>query len=367
MSNDRSLREALHRCLSADLTFAAFRRPGAPVSIWAQRTPDMETVDGSLLWELNDIFLLAPFTLKDDRVAMIRSDVDLSFGELGSDILPLYECVGSKVDHADLPLTTDEASYKRSVELAKEAITRGHLHKVVLSRTIRVGLEHDALMELFMDALIERPDAFVTLMHTPDHGTWLGASPERLVFEEEDLVRVDALAGTMPSNDAPDEPRQWGEKERNEQDLVATSVLRTFEDLGLKSIVSRGPEVMRAGEVAHLRTSIEADLGERTLSDLVLALHPTPAICGTPKPAAQSFIAEYEAHDRQLYAGFWGPWSPDGHTELFVNIRCLQALRGEAVLYVGAGITEGSDPDLEWKETEQKARTWLRPIVALKK
>ena len=88
MSNDTLLREALARCLDKRLTFAAFRRPGAPVTIWAQREPGLETVDGSLLWELNDVFLAAPFALDTGRIPMIRSDVDLSFGEFGSDISP---------------------------------------------------------------------------------------------------------------------------------------------------------------------------------------------------------------------------------------------------------------------------------------
>jgi isochorismate synthase len=49
-----------------------------------------------------------------------------------------------------------------------------------------------------------------------------------------------------------------------------------------------------------------------------------------------------------------------------VNIRCLRSAGNRAVLYVGAGITAGSDPRQEWIETEQKAQTWLKPIAALR-
>ena len=75
--------------------------------------------------------------------------------------------------------------------------------------------------------------------------------------------------------------------------------------------------------------------------------------------------AEHEAHERGCYTGFWGPWNPDGRTELYVNIRCLRHMDGKAVIFTGAGITAGSDPQKEWEETEQKAQTWLRPIAAL--
>ncbi|MBK7753992.1 MAG: hypothetical protein IPI41_15695 [Flavobacteriales bacterium] len=64
MNDHGQLREALHRCLSAGLTFAAFRRPDQPVEIWAQRTPDLEFIDGALMLELNEAFLIAPFELR---------------------------------------------------------------------------------------------------------------------------------------------------------------------------------------------------------------------------------------------------------------------------------------------------------------
>lgn len=366
MNTDPSLHDALARCLNKGLTFAAFRRPGLPVTIWAQRDPALETVDGSLLLEVNDVFLIAPFHLDPERIAMIRSDIDLSFGDLGSDISDLFECVGTGPLLGALTLETRKEDYLDGVSQAKEAIAKGGLQKVVLSRTMRTPLAHDALVPLFLRALEERPFAFVALVNTPVHGTWLGASPERLVLEEEDHVRVDALAGTMATDHAPSDPAAWGEKERMEQQIVAASVLETFGRTKAVNVVAHPAEVAEAGEIAHLRTRIEADLGESTLGEVVLALHPTPAVCGTPTNVARDFIRKHEAHDRGLYAGFWGPWYPDGRTELYVNIRCLRHANGEAVLYTGAGITAGSEAQREWEETERKARTWLAPIAAIK-
>lgn len=365
MNTDPSLHDALARCLRKGLTFAAFRRPGAPITLWAQRQPDLETVDGSLLWELNDVFLVAPFRLDHDRIAMIRSDVDLSFGEWGSDISALFECEGDLTERQGRCAETPKADFIRAVESARAHIQGGALEKVVLSRIRTVPLAKEELAGLFIQACHERAHAFVVLMHTPDHGTWLGASPERLILAEEDHVRVDALAGTMASDSAPADPAAWGRKERDEQQLVINSVLETFTRCGVLNTVTFPPEAVGAGEVVHLRSRIEADLGEATLSDVVLALHPTPAVCGTPRQAAQQFIRQVEAHDRGCYTGFWGPWNPDGRTELYVNIRCLCHAGGEAVIYAGAGITSGSDPQKEWEETEQKAQTWLRPIATI--
>ncbi|MBK8339079.1 MAG: chorismate-binding protein [Flavobacteriales bacterium] len=366
MNDHGQLREALHRCLSKGLTFAAFRRPDQPVEIWAQRTPDLEFIDGGLMLELNEAFLIAPFDLSSDRVPFIRSDVQLLFGELGPDIALLNACEGSTGPNEAVPRSTEESIFQDAVESAVSAIACGAMQKVVLSRTLNTPLAGSHLPDLYINAMHEHPDAFVALAHTPLHGTWIGASPEHLVFEEEDRVRVDALAGTLPIGIAPTEPHAWSEKERNEQMLVTESVLDTFLHLEFKEVIARGPTVVHAGQVAHLRTFIHADLDDRMLGDLVLALHPTPAVCGSPKAAAKTFIAAHEQHDRALYAGFWGPWSPDGFTELFVNIRCMRVFEGEAVLYVGAGIVADSDPKAEWDETEQKAQTWLRAIAALK-
>lgn len=365
MSADPSLHDALARSLKKGLTFAAFRRPGAPITLWAQRQPEVETVDGSLLWEVNDVFLVAPFLMDNERIAMIRSDVDLSFGEWGPDISALFECRGEDFERPVPVADTPKNDFIGAVETARSRINSGAIEKVVLSRTRTVLLAREELSGLFLQACRERPHAFVVLMHTPDHGTWLGASPERLILAEEDHLRVDALAGTMASDSAPADPGAWGNKERNEQQLVINSVLDTFSRCGTRNTVAFPPEAVGAGEVVHLRSRIEADLGEGTLSDIVLALHPTPAVCGTPREAAREFILRHETHERGCYTGFWGPWNPDGRTELYVNIRCLRHTDGKALIYTGAGITAGSDPQKEWEETEQKAQTWLRPIAAL--
>ncbi|MBK6368352.1 MAG: chorismate-binding protein [Flavobacteriales bacterium] len=73
---------------------------------------------------------------------------------------------------------------------------------------------------------------------------------------------------------------------------------------------------------------------------------------------ARQVIHDLEARERELYAGFWGPWSADGRMELFVNIRCMRLFSDKAQLHVGAGITAGSVAEQEWEETEHKADSW---------
>ena len=365
MNGTTTLHKALDRCVSARLTFAACRRPGAPVEIWAQRAPALEPVEGALLWEANQVFLVAPFNLDPARVPLIRSDIELEFGLIDPDIEDLFECRGSDAPSFGSIASTSKEDFKRMVANAKTSIAAGALQKVVLSRTEVIAHRQDELPALFMASTLAMPHGMIALVHDPDHGFWFGVSPERLVIEEEDHVQMDALAGTLPLAVAPRRAADWGTKESHEQDLVKQAIIQECRATGLVPKVGT-TEVMHAGELAHLRTVIETDLNDLPLSELVIALHPTPAVCGTPREAAKAFIAANEAHDRSLYAGFWGPWCPDGRTELFVNIRCLHAADGKAVVFAGAGITADSDPDGEWKETVAKAAVLLDAIARLR-
>ncbi|MEX1132366.1 MAG: chorismate-binding protein, partial [Flavobacteriales bacterium] len=241
----------------------------------------------------------------------------------------------------------------------------GELRKVVLARTVTVQFDPVLLPALFMEALERRPKAFVCLMNCPEFGTWLGASPERLIHAENDLVTVDSIAGTQAWESAPKNAEQWGAKERDEQELVTNGIRDVLERHSVQDLRTGDPSVLQAGPVAHLHTRLQGRLGKGTLAQLAQALHPTPAVCGTPREAALRFILEHEPHDRGLYAGYWGPWQIDGTTTLHVNIRCLQAFEHTVNIHVGGGITAGSKAEDEWQETEQKACTWTAPMEAL--
>lgn len=360
MSEPSVLHKALAQCISQRLTFAAFRAPGLPVQIWAQRTPELEKVDGTLLLGLNQVFLIAPFALDREQVPFIRSDIELMFPEIDPDITRLEECEGTQAAPEPVETATGKPEFLEGVAAAKASCTSRQLSKVVLSRVVSVEEGPEHWPELFKRAMEAHPEAFVAMAHTPEHGLWMGASPERLVHEHLDHVRVDAIAATRPADAVPARLSGWGAKELDEQEQVMCHVHSTFVRMDLRDISVKGPEVLTAGPVAHLHTVVEAELADTLLGDLVLELHPTPAVCGAPLQAAKDFIAAQERHARSLYAGFWGPWNADGPTELYVNLRCMHSQPGRTALLVGAGITSGSDPEMEWTETERKAQTWLR-------
>jgi len=254
-----------------------------------------------------------------------------------------------------------QAQHMHLVRQGLEAIQRGGLQKVVLSKKWEVALSK-APVEIFQNLLQGHPRAFCYLFHHPKLGTWCGASPESLLEIRGRELQSMALAGTLPYTEG--ERPAWSEKERGEQRMV-TDYLRErlapfMQQLNLSEV-----ESIRASQLWHLRTRIQGTLkGDADLLALVRSVHPTPAVCGSPKEAARGFILAHENYDRSFYTGFLGELNLEGPGELalFVNLRCM-ALKGDkADIFAGGGITEGSDPLGEWMEIQNKSRTVLASL-----
>lgn len=358
------LDDALGHCLQKGLTFVLFRWQGG-TELWVQHPPHLERLSMAELAATTNRFIVAPFHGNNDHVFALRPDVRISTDRSEWDPAELLRCTGhSSCTGTQGPVWAAEG-HAQAIADAQHLFATSDLRKVVLARTIAVPLAPDLLLPLFHDACARHPDAFVCLLNCPEYGTWLGASPERLIQAEQDQVTVDSIAGTMPWEDAPRTVAGWGAKERDEQELVTDAVRGALLKHTVQDLQISGPEVLHAGPVAHLHTRLTGIVRSASLASLAQALHPTPAVCGTPRESALRFILEHEPQDRGLYAGYWGPWKVDGSSLLHVNIRCLQAFADSASIHVGGGITAGSKAGHEWQETEQKALTWTAPMKAL--
>lgn len=341
--------------LAQGATFAAFRLPGEAPVAWVQRDPVLRPPQAG-----QRCFVLAPFDASDGPAVCIRPDMELTAATRPT----MLEAGTGGPRTSDAPTQgLDRAGYQAAVEKAIHAIRAGQAEKVVLARTVDARLGPITPGALFDAAARALPDAFVALARTDPFGLWLGASPERLLMALNGTVEVDALAGTLPVESAPDRAEDWGAKEREEQALVTRMVKATLSEAGITDVTEHAPRVKAAGPVAHLHTRITGALGPLDPLGLAKALHPTPAVCGTPTPAALRLIKALEPRSRSLYAGYWGPIEA-ASARLFVNIRCMELFPGSALLHVGAGITGDSVPDRECDEVERKARTWLGLLEA---
>ena len=125
-------------------------------------------------------------------------------------------------------------------------------------------------------------------------------------------------------------------------------------ELGERQTVQYGP-------LEHLRTFVDFSATGR-LEDVMAALHPTPAVGGTPRDMALDFISRHEGHDRAYYTG-WVGLEEDNRVHYFVNLRCARLEKDIITAFAGGGITAGSDPDAEWRETRSKLRSLIDPIA----
>jgi menaquinone-specific isochorismate synthase len=116
-------------------------------------------------------------------------------------------------------------------------------------------------------------------------------------------------------------------------------------------------------DVAHLASVVTARARHATAIDLAAALHPTPAVAGTPRDRALALIAEIETSPRGRYAGPFGWVDARGDGEFIVSLRGAEIEDARATLHAGAGIVAGSDADAEWAETSAKFRPMLAALV----
>ncbi|MVM34619.1 isochorismate synthase [Spirosoma sp. HMF4905] len=273
-----------------------------------------------------------------------------------------------------------QALYEENVVKAIEAIQRGELRKVVLSRTKQMQfVDVPNAVKLFDKLCQKYPSAFVSAVSIPERGQiWISATPERLVsMNANGVFQTTSLAGTQSAFHADGtakHPAQamWSQKEIEEQALVSRYIIECFKKIRLREYVEEGPKSIIAGNLMHLGTSFTVDTQAVRYPQLgtvmLRLLHPTSAVCGTPRDAAFNFIRQHERHDRELYSGFLGPVNIDANNEgptssIFVHIRCMKLEGRLATLYAGAGITENSEPEREWQETEMKCQTLLKVMM----
>ena len=96
--------------------------------------------------------------------------------------------------------------------------------------------------------------------------------------------------------------------------------------------------------------------------DALSALHPTPAMGGSPREEALPMVRKLEGFSRGWYSGIAGWFDSRGRGEFIVPIRCGKFTPRTLSLYAGAGIVEGSTPSNERMETDWKLEAMLEVI-----
>jgi len=368
----QSLKDLQTVCLEQNIPFASYRLPlQSEIVTLVQHQSYPEKIDILNDPEQKKGFIVAPFFETNHHAAYIlepdsifyNGNIDPGFTDQlsrNSGLLFSENRISKEL------VTTSREDFIRHVNDAREAITRGKFHKVVLSkvRVENLNAEFNAA-DFFLHLCETYPHAFVYLMQLPEVGCWAGATPEPLLLIEGGKVETVSLAGTQLATGSPIDEYRWTDKEIEEQGIVTGFVEKTLHSLQIDKYLVSGPSNYQAANLIHLKTTFEfekADLGDRT-GECLKALHPTPSVGGLPKDSARNFILKNEKHDRTYYTGFIGPLNIDNKSRLFVNLRCLQLFKKQFVLYSGAGITASSIAENEWEETDNKMMTMMNAMI----
>ncbi|WNV87995.1 isochorismate synthase [Umezawaea sp. Da 62-37] len=265
-----------------------------------------------------------------------------------------------RVDHAEV--------YRSAV---RQAIARlaGPLDKVVLARVLDLATDQPVECGAVLRALAAGDPRSHVFATGTGNGTLLGASPELLVSRVDGRVLANPLAGSArrdpdPSRDAENRAAlSASAKDRREHAFVVEAVADGLAPLCSALDVPREPELLATRTMWHLSTRVTGVARDGVSAlDLALALHPTPAVCGSPTHLARRVIGELEPFDRGYYTGLVGWTDAEGDGEWVVAIRCAEVADRSVRLFAGAGIVHGSTPEGEVAETDAKFRTVLHAL-----
>jgi salicylate biosynthesis isochorismate synthase len=280
---------------------------------------------------------------------------------------PPYPDLGSHT----LESVPSVADWQTAVAEAVARIAENDLRKVVLSRSVIVRSDQaPSGFDLVHHLVGTYPRCFGFAWRSGT-ATFLGASPELLVRSIDGSVSSNPLAGSAPRGEGEEEDRALAEalmrspKDRIEHRLVVDDVVSRLAPFVGRVEVPDGPSLKRMATVQHLSTPVSGRLVEPTqILRLVDALHPTPAVGGTPRGRAVAFIDKIEGFDRGWYTGGLGWVDGAGDGEFAIALRCGLVEGTEAHIFAGAGIVADSDPDAELLETRLKFRPLLELLAA---
>jgi anthranilate synthase component 1 len=315
-----------------------------------------------------------PPNASDDTIASLHAEAVRTLDETtarlhGPDVLEPMTL------DPDAPPAVAVSSYERDrylhdVGRIKEYILAGDVFQVLLARRMSIPLDFEpTALYRALRALNPSPYMYHLVL---DGMELVGSSPELLVRVADSKLTVRPIAGTRPRGKTPEQDAALAaelladEKERAEHVMLV--------DLGRNDVgrlakygtvrVTDLMTIERYSHVFHIVSQVEGELPEGASAlDAFRAVFPAGTMSGAPKVRAMEIIDELEPERRGAYAGAIGLiGAGDDRMDLAITIRTCVIADGQASVQAGGGIVHDSVPELEWEETENKARALLTAI-----
>lgn len=282
---------------------------------------------------------------------------------------PAGQQYGEPVSERDFVSEFPEQAFKDGVEKIREYILAGDVMQVVPSQRMSVAFAAPAL-DLYRALRYLNPSPYMFYLDLEDFHI-AGSSPEILTRVEQGAVTVRPIAGTRRRGHSPEEDKALEEELLADPKEIAEHLMLI--DLG-RNDVGRIAEagsvaltdkmvVERYSHVMHIVSNVEGRLkdGFGPL-DVLRATFPAGTLSGAPKIRAMEIIDELEPVKRGVYGGAVGYIGFNGEMDTAIAIRTAVIKDQRLYVQAGAGVVADSVPELEWKETMNKARAVFRAV-----
>ncbi|MBN8194388.1 anthranilate synthase component I [Bacillus sp. NTK074B] len=271
-----------------------------------------------------------------------------------------------KLDRLSFLAQTSKDEFMDKVEKAKQSIIEGEIFQVVLSQRLQASFSGDPF-SFYRSLRKSNPSPYMFFIDFQDYIV-LGASPESLLKVQGDEITTNPIAGTRRRGITSAEDLEL-EKEllSDEKELAEHRMLVDLgrNDLGrvctIGSIhISKYLTIERYKYVMHIVSEVKGKLkDEVTPLEALTSCLPAGTVSGAPKIRAMQIINELETTKRGVYSGAVGYIGVNGNLDFALAIRTMVLKDGTANVQAGAGIVYDSDPESEYEETLNKAKSLL--------
>lgn len=279
-----------------------------------------------------------------------------------------------EVSFNDIKSNFKKEEFIEAVEKIKEYIRAGDIFQAVLSQRFEMDVTVSGF-QLYRVLRLVNPSPYLFYIKVDDVEI-VGSSPERLIQIENGHLEIHPIAGTRRRGRTKEEDIHLGEellqdeKEQAEHymlvDLARNDIGRSSKFGSVKTPVLM--ELGRFSHVMHLISKVTGELREGTSP--IQALNyafPAGTVSGAPKIRAMEILSELEPQARNLYAGTVAYLGYDGNIDSCIAIRTIILKDKKAYVQAGAGVVNDSIPELEYKETRNKASALIKAIQLAEK
>ncbi len=276
---------------------------------------------------------------------------------------------------ADARAGTEATAYLRAIETAQEQITAGEIFQVVISQRFDLDCPAPPIdVYRVLRSLNPSPYMYLVNLVTPGGTPYaiVGSSPEALFRVTGSRVFTHPIAGSMPRGTTPEHDADYeirlrsDKKERSEHlmlvDLSRNDLSKVCEPGSVE--VTEFMRVEKFSHIMHLVSSVEGNLlSGMNAVDVFRATFPAGTLSGAPKPRALEIIDALEPWQRGVYGGVVGYFGFAGDADLAIAIRTATIIDNVAYVQAGGGIVADSDPESEFRESQNKAAAPLRAVA----